>query len=445
MKKALQLLSSRCKNMCGCVKTVDLNRLTDRVLFKRLMALPCIILVIVAWLAMAELVQDIQHEYAKPFLLTYVAHSAYILTLFPWIVWRGIMTLQRPEGEGRGKRSGAERRRSEMARIMNINAIRNKDVYLNKYEGRGRGERWEENDTIEMSRGVEMYEGEIKELDNLEGKRKVGEDKMEDEFVMIETSNDHKSVEHDMSSETIQLSVYGARLCDDNDNGNDEEEDGGGGEGRGEKGMEEIDITETMSVSKNRENKKYNNYANNNIHRHSANHPHIDIPIYPLTHLSNHISTRPSTHRSHKMKSDFYLGYFNWCYYFGVSIPISIIAFISGWLWYLSLPITSVSGNTAIYQSSCTMVYIFSILILKEEGSKLKTCSVILSVMGVLCVSFGGGKTSEENGEAHSHPSFMGYVVCLLSMILYALFEVMYKRWAAHAADPRPLINACRY
>eukprot|EP01069_Polyplicarium_translucidae_P008641 Polyplicarium_translucidae@DN3241_c0_g1_i1.p1 len=145
-----------------------------------------------------------------------------------------------------------------------------------------------------------------------------------------------------------------------------------------------------------------------------------------------------------------YLGYFNWCYFFGASIPLAIAAFVSGYLWYLSLPRTSVSGNTAIFQSMSAMVYIFSIALLGERPTRLKTTCVAVSVTGVLFVSFCG--TPEPSGDAkaalvetHSEPSALGYVLCFFSMVLYALFEVLYKKWASHSADPLPIMNSVRF
>lgn len=48
----------------------------------------CIIGLIASWLAMAELLQDLQENYPKPFFLTYVIHSSYSFFLLVWLVWR---------------------------------------------------------------------------------------------------------------------------------------------------------------------------------------------------------------------------------------------------------------------------------------------------------------------------------------------------------------------
>eukprot|EP01067_Filipodium_phascolosomae_P001454 Filipodium_phascolosomae@DN1965_c0_g1_i1.p1 len=142
-----------------------------------------------------------------------------------------------------------------------------------------------------------------------------------------------------------------------------------------------------------------------------------------------------------------YTGYFDWCYYFGASIPTAIFAFVSGWFWYLSLPITSVSGNSAIYQSSSCMVFMFSICFLNEKVDPLKSTSVVLCIAGVCFVSFFPASSNRSSGgeEGGSDPHFLGYVLCFLSMVLYALYEVLYKKWAVHMKDEFPIANSVRF
>lgn len=142
-----------------------------------------------------------------------------------------------------------------------------------------------------------------------------------------------------------------------------------------------------------------------------------------------------------------YLGYFNWCYLFTASMLIGLFKVVSGWMWYASLPLTTVSGNTAIFQSSCSMVFVFSICFLQENFNKLKLTAVAVSVIGVILVSFSGNKGDDEETmkNSYSHPSMLGYIICFASMTLYAAYEVFFKKWASHPADPVPLMNSMRF
>lgn len=101
--------------------------------------------------------------------------------------------------------------------------------------------------------------------------------------------------------------------------------------------------------------------------------------------------------------------------------------FLCGWFWYLSIPHTSVTANTAIYDSAFVFVFIFSMFLLKEKISLLKIISVIVSFAGLMLIAYTGSK-SEENGVDQTP---MGYVLVVLSTVLYAAYEVIYKKWCS--------------
>lgn len=101
--------------------------------------------------------------------------------------------------------------------------------------------------------------------------------------------------------------------------------------------------------------------------------------------------------------------------------------FLCGWFWYLSIPHTSVTANTAIYDSSFVFVFIFSIFLLKEKISLLKILSVIVSFSGLMLIAYTGSK-SEENGVDQTP---LGYILVVFSTILYAAYEVIYKKWGS--------------
>lgn len=91
------------------------------------------------------------------------------------------------------------------------------------------------------------------------------------------------------------------------------------------------------------------------------------------------------------------------------------------YLWYLSLPRTSIAINTSIYQCSSIFVFILSIIFLKELISLIKIISVIICVVGVFLISFGSQGAEESMGDA------LGFTFLIASTILYALYEVVYN------------------
>jgi drug/metabolite transporter (DMT)-like permease len=93
--------------------------------------------------------------------------------------------------------------------------------------------------------------------------------------------------------------------------------------------------------------------------------------------------------------------------------------------WYLSLPLTSIPANNAIYQSSSAMVYLFSAVFLREEVSLQKSVAVLVSIGGIVLVSFGGSSSDSTD----SHPSAVGYLLVVASVVGYALYEVLFARF----------------
>lgn len=109
--------------------------------------------------------------------------------------------------------------------------------------------------------------------------------------------------------------------------------------------------------------------------------------------------------------------------------------------WVASIPLTSASANSAIYQSSCALAYLFSLPLLKEETlSASKSMAVLLAIGGVFLVIFAsrGGdagddadasQTAASAARADDTDAAGGDLLVFGSAAFYALKEVLYKRW----------------
>lgn len=108
--------------------------------------------------------------------------------------------------------------------------------------------------------------------------------------------------------------------------------------------------------------------------------------------------------------------------------------------WYISLPLTTVAGNNAVYQSSSAFVFLLSLVFLPAERSRLplKVLATTLSLAGVMLVTFapeeeGSGSSSSGGG------TVPGYLWVLLSTVSYAGYEVAYaKLVGSHAKVEGP-------
>lgn len=108
----------------------------------------------------------------------------------------------------------------------------------------------------------------------------------------------------------------------------------------------------------------------------------------------------------------------------------------SGYAWYLSLPNTIAALNNSIYQSASAIVFLFSVLLVGEAVTAQKLLAVAVSVAGVITVSMAPSQKSDDPGIV---PTFGGYMWVIVSVVTYALYQVLYSRFTeqriARAAD----------
>jgi drug/metabolite transporter (DMT)-like permease len=133
---------------------------------------------------------------------------------------------------------------------------------------------------------------------------------------------------------------------------------------------------------------------------------------------------------------------------FTLALKMFPLMWCAAYFWYVSLPRTLVSANNAIYQSQCVFVYIFSILLLGDKLRLAKSVALGLCVTGVLFVVFsvppsdaGGGASPSPSPAAPTsaspssaaaapviHQTVGGYLALIVSVMTFALYEVLFKR-----------------
>jgi len=141
---------------------------------------------------------------------------------------------------------------------------------------------------------------------------------------------------------------------------------------------------------------------------------------------------------------------------------LGLFTFAVGYTFYLSLPLISAAANVAIYNSAGAFVYIFCLIFRMERFNWIKILALIFSIGGVCLVQFlsvprdatpcdqtttttmVAGSTSMVTATTMSStaiiaeapavappglpPATWGYIFVTVSTILYALYEVLYKR-----------------
>ncbi|CAK5280214.1 unnamed protein product [Mycena citricolor] len=124
---------------------------------------------------------------------------------------------------------------------------------------------------------------------------------------------------------------------------------------------------------------------------------------------------------------------------FGLTVGITM----PGLLWFQAISLASVSDVTAIWNANAFFAYLMTFN-LKWEPRRL--LAVILATLGVLVVVYGGSRAS--NADSISRSSFkpsaplVGDLLTLIASIGYALYQVLYKRYAALPTDPELLAES---
>lgn len=112
---------------------------------------------------------------------------------------------------------------------------------------------------------------------------------------------------------------------------------------------------------------------------------------------------------------------------------------VAGSSWYVAINLTTTSDITAIYNCSAFFAYAFSVPLLREPFRWDKSLSVIMAMIGVFIVAYGGERSeSKHDSEMFPHRLFGNFIIGI-GAVLYGLYEVLYKRLACppSAVSPR--------
>jgi len=106
--------------------------------------------------------------------------------------------------------------------------------------------------------------------------------------------------------------------------------------------------------------------------------------------------------------------------------PFTVMWFAANYLYAIGLPLTNLPSVLSLEQTTTVLVFILSILVLKEKPTILKVLSVVVCVGGVVVIAF------SDNNTFHGgigKRALMGDVFIILSTIASATFMVFQKKF----------------
>ena len=108
--------------------------------------------------------------------------------------------------------------------------------------------------------------------------------------------------------------------------------------------------------------------------------------------------------------------------FYGLTMSIPITG--GGYCWYVSLAITTLSVNTAVYNSLFLLVFVMSIIFLKEKLTVFKLNGALQALGGLVLIGIGALWTAAD--ASRNEP--IGYVYLIISMASFALLPVVFVK-----------------
>ncbi|KAG1757598.1 hypothetical protein EDB19DRAFT_1658098 [Suillus lakei] len=126
-----------------------------------------------------------------------------------------------------------------------------------------------------------------------------------------------------------------------------------------------------------------------------------------------------------------------------VILIMTAIYSIPALLWFIAVVYAPVTDVTAIWNANAFFAYLFSIKLLNLKWSLVRMCAVCLATVGVLTIVYGDSTPSSTTAAvargmavARTPAPLVGDILTLVASVLYGLYQVLYKKYAALPSDP---------
>lgn len=132
-------------------------------------------------------------------------------------------------------------------------------------------------------------------------------------------------------------------------------------------------------------------------------------------------------------------------------VLLTIFSSLPGLLWFAAVPLASVTDITAIWNANAFFTYVFSVKLLGMKWGALRLLAVCLATLGVMTVVYGGTKASPPGPEsatksiAHQPAPFVGDILTLVASLVYAFYQVVYKKYIALPTGPDLTSQSANY
>lgn len=103
---------------------------------------------------------------------------------------------------------------------------------------------------------------------------------------------------------------------------------------------------------------------------------------------------------------------------------------------------------TALWNTNAFFAYLLSVRVFKLKWEPIRLAAVVLATLGATAVVYGGSSSKPDAPEAAAHSAannrapLAGDLLTLVASVLYGMYQVFYKLYAALPTDPEELLDA---
>ncbi|KAG2150027.1 hypothetical protein BD769DRAFT_1410033 [Suillus cothurnatus] len=135
-----------------------------------------------------------------------------------------------------------------------------------------------------------------------------------------------------------------------------------------------------------------------------------------------------------------------------VILIMTAVYSIPALLWFIAVVYAPVTDVTAIWNTNAFFAYVFSVKLLNLKWSLIRICAVCLAIVGVLTIVYGDSTPSSTTAAvargmtvAQTPAPLFGDILTLVASVIYGLYQVLYKKYAALPSDLEPAVEPTQY
>ncbi|KIP03972.1 hypothetical protein PHLGIDRAFT_94162 [Phlebiopsis gigantea 11061_1 CR5-6] len=124
-----------------------------------------------------------------------------------------------------------------------------------------------------------------------------------------------------------------------------------------------------------------------------------------------------------------------------LSTILAVSVAIPGLLWFIAVTLAPLSDVTALWNTNAFFAYILTVKLFGLEWEARRLVAVVIATIGAAVIAYGGSSSpteheSPETKAADSGAPLVGDLLTLVASIVYGIYQVLYKMYAALPAQP---------